>query len=140
MFERRTDKEYIKIDNEHSLDVVEERKRRGIESPFSIDENCTYDKIPDVKVFDFLRKAFEGCEWCTVKKFHLKDSTVSFYVDNIYFKHFSTGYVLVMKYHNVCFNGTHEYYYSIIKNVSKFENIDDKIFPRIEDAVIDEFL
>ena len=140
MFERRTGKEYIKIDNEHSLDVIEERKQRGIESPFSIDENCTYDKIPDVKVFDFLRKAFEECEWCKVKKFHFKDSTVTFYVDGVYFKHFSTGYVLIMRYHNVYFNGTHDYYNSIIKNVSRLDNIEDKISPRIDDVVIDEFL
>jgi hypothetical protein len=105
-FEKRTAKEYQRYNFDHSCKVTRKRidlelEKWGIaQVPDSKDK--TYDKIPNLKVYDFLRKAFEECEWNNVKKFRFKDEVygmVEYHVDYIFYEFSCGGFLLCLLYH-----------------------------------------
>lgn len=101
IFEKRTKDSYTKIDYNHIQKVHLERLDRGLKSNFNFSEsykNRTYENIPKYKIFDFLRKAFDECEWSKIKKFKFKGNVVENFVDTIYWDYELCGYVLRVKY------------------------------------------
>lgn len=99
IFEKRTKDSYTMINYDHAQKVHLERLERGLKSKFSESyKNRTYENIPKYKVFDFLRKAFEECEWSKIKKFRFKGNTVENVVNAIYWDYELCGYVLRVKY------------------------------------------
>ena len=128
-FEKRTDKEYKKYNFDHSCKVTRKRidlelEKWGIaQIPGSKDK--TYDKIPNLKVYDFLRKAFEECEWNNVKKFRFKDELVEYHVDYIFYEFSCGGFLLCLLYHNCYYNVDGDICESHgiinIKNISSFK-------------------
>ena len=127
-FEKRTDKEYQKYNQDHSRKVA--RKRIGLELEkypvFQVpgSEDKTYDKIPNLKVYDFLRKAFKECEWNNIKKFRFKDELYECHVDYIFYEFSCGGFLLCLLYHHHHYdvNGDSCESHDVlnIKNISSF--------------------
>lgn len=107
IYERRTKTSYEKIDFNHCCEVFKERERRGLNIFNGAgNETRTYDKIPKHKIFDFLRKSFEECEWTKIKKFKFVNSdsrdfeeNKELHVDCVYFDYECCGYVLKVLFH-----------------------------------------
>ena len=130
-FEKRTDKEYQRYNFDHSCKVT--RKRIDLElekwglAQVSGSKDKTYDKIPNLKVYDFLRKAFEECEWNNVKKFRFKDEVygmVEYHVDYIFYELIENANTKIMLSHNHYDNNDYsrESHGIInIKNISSFK-------------------
>lgn len=127
VFEKRTDNEFIKINYGHAFNITTKRDELGIKSEWSFigkgSETRTYDKIPKHKIFDFLRKAFEECEWTKIKSFKFKNQEEGIqYVDAVYFDFMRTGYILNVLYHSVLDNGKESHQVRAVKNVSSLED------------------
>lgn len=127
IFEKRTDTEYTFINWSHMYRIHCARKDAGINDQFSGPGTITrtYDKIPKHKIFDFLRNAFETCEWNKVKKFKLrKNPAHEYHIDGIYFDYELSGYNLKMLYHYHLENGNKSHGIACIKDINSLEPID----------------
>jgi hypothetical protein len=105
IFIKRTEKEFHKINALHLNNVLRVRKYKGIKSKWDFEgngwESRTYDKIPKHKMFDFLRKAFEECEWTKIKKFKYKNSDTIYFIHTIFWQYLNCGYILKAYYYNI---------------------------------------
>lgn len=130
--ESRTESSYAMIDYQHMNKVLTKREELGIKSEWDFSgrgsEVRTYDKIPKHKIFDFLRKAFEECEWFKVKKFKFIDSQKEFsrekggcYVTSIYWDYEFCGYVLKILYYFINERNEKEYGILAVKDVNCLE-------------------
>ena len=127
-FEKRTDKEYQRYNLDHACKVTRKRIDLELEKypvfqvPSSKDK--TYDKIPNLKIYDFLRKAFEECEWKNIKKFRFKGELIEHHVDYIFYEFSCGGFMLCLLYHEHYDNNDYsrESHGVInIKNISSFQ-------------------
>lgn len=100
IFEKRENGTYTKIDYSNALKTEEEKEKRGIKPKwdFSSEKSRTYENIPDHKIFDFLRKAFENSPWRKIKRFKTNWGR-EFHVDELIWDYQKCGYVLNLKIH-----------------------------------------
>lgn len=124
IFKKRTKNSYTYINVSLYIRIFQERKKQGYSNRFSGPgtKTRTYETLPKHKIYDFLRKAFEECEWKNIKKFRFKDfSNNEQHVDGIYWDYFVSGYVLIMMYHHHLENGNASHSILLIKDINSIE-------------------
>ena len=132
-FEKRTKDSYQMIDWNHYYKIYLKRRELGIKSKFDFSnygpETRTYDKIPNHKIFDFLRKAFEESIWFKATKFQFINCKEYYtkkgicYIKSLYWDYELSGYVLRVLYYHINEHNEKEYHILTVKDINSLEPI-----------------